>query len=108
MIQVLTKEAFESEVRRDPGTVVLDVFGATCPPCRVVHMALTEMEPAYPAVKWVRLEASLRLLLVVDALGITGVPTVVVFRGGKEVGRIAGYSGSFDEYKQALAAIVEG
>jgi thioredoxin 1 len=89
-MQQITDEEFEREVLRSEEPVLVD-FGATwCGPCRA-------LEPIIEAVaKEVAGRAKVVQMDIDEALetarryGIRGVPTLLVFRGGKEATRHVG------------------
>jgi thiol-disulfide isomerase/thioredoxin len=104
--QVKTIEArqFEEEVLAAAEPVVLDFFSTECPPCEALG-------PKYDAVAE-QLAGKVRFLKIfrqgnrdlAGKLGVTGSPTVLFFKGGREVG--ARMSGE-DIKRSALRAAAE-
>ncbi len=86
----LTTASFERQVGASGIPVVVDFWAAWCAPCRM-------MAPAYEQAA-ARLEPRVRLAKldteaapeVAARFGIRGIPTVIAFRGGREVGRQSG------------------
>jgi thioredoxin len=88
-VMELTKENFEQVVTSN-GTVIVDYWAPWCGPCRMVA----------PEVEKVASRTAGRLLVVkvnTDAvgdvgerLGIRSIPTMAVFRNGREIARAAG------------------
>ena len=92
---------FESDVLGSERVTVVD-FGATwCPPCRALEPTIEELSKKYEGrVDFLKLD--------IDAnpstpqrYGIKGIPTLIVFDGGRELERIVGASS-----KDAISRVV--
>ena len=93
---------FESDVLGSERVTVVD-FGATwCPPCRALEPTIEELSKKYEGrVDFRKLD--------IDAnpstpqrYGIKGIPTLIVFDGGRELERIVGASS-----KDAISRVVD-
>ena len=93
---------FESDVLGAGRVTVVD-FGATwCPPCRALEPTVEELAKKYEGrVSFLKLD--------IDAnpstpqrYGIKGIPTLIVFDGGRELERIVGASS-----KDAISRVVD-
>lgn len=81
---------FEAEVEQHTGVVLVDVYGPTCGPCKVmapkVNALAKDMEGK---VKVVGLNADENSALV-QQLGVRGLPTFLVYANGVELRRKTG------------------
>jgi thioredoxin 1 len=103
-VQELGEQDYEKEVMAAPLPVVLDFYAAESKPCEA-------LAPRYAAVAE-KFSGKVRFLKVLHQknpelaakLGVSGAPTVVFFKGGKELGeRLSGQ----DIQRTALKARVE-
>ena len=88
--QEVDLEALDRAVNSSPIPVLLDLWAPWCPPCRMVAPVLESMGHA---------QAGRLLVLKLNTddhpqassrFGVRGIPTFVVFSGGREVGRQSG------------------
>jgi thiol-disulfide isomerase/thioredoxin len=103
-VKTIEASQFETEVLAAAEPVALDFFSTECPPCEA-------LAPKYDAVAE-QFAGKVRFLKIfrqgnrdlAQKLGVTGSPTVVFFKAGREVG--ARMSGE-DIKRSALKAAVE-
>lgn len=89
-MKATTKSTFSSDVLESKKIVLLDVWAPWCAPCR-------GMEPIIEAISeevktWaevVKLDASVEMDLV-QSLGVSGLPTFLIYKNGQIVGSIVG------------------
>ena len=89
-VKNVSDRTFQSEVLQSNEPVLIDFTATWCGPCKQLAPIIDELAQEYNG----RLKVA---KLDIDdnpntpsSLGIRGVPTVVVFKGGKEVGRQVG------------------
>jgi thioredoxin 1 len=87
-IKKLSEESFEKDVSQ--GTVLVDFYADWCGPCRMMAPVL---EKVARDLKGKAVVAQLdidRAQRVASSFQITSIPTLILFREGKESGRIVG------------------
>ena len=84
----LNQETFNNEV--NSGTVLVDFFAEWCGPCKMLSPILHEVEDERTDVKIckVNIDDNFELAKVYKVMSI---PTMIVFKDGKETARIVGY-----------------
>lgn len=94
---------FEVEVFQSPVPVLVDFFGEHCGPCRMLKPVLVALaESMGNSVKIVTVDVAVNERLVND-YRISAVPTLIVFKEGKELHRMVGLK-DMKYLKEALAA----
>lgn len=87
---ILTEASFTAEVLEADLPVVVDFGAPWCQPCRAIEPAMRELAAEYQGrlvVGAVNVDDAPELA---TRYGITGMPTLVFFQGGREVGRLRG------------------
>ena len=89
-IVYVTDDSFEGEVLKSEGTVLVDYWADWCGPCKMIAPILDEIAEEYSG----RLKVA---KLNIDEnpntppkYGIRGIPTLMLFKDGEVVARIAG------------------
>ena len=92
-VQVFTDADFEQKVLKSDKPVLVDFFAEWCGPCRMAAPIVEELAGVYKG----KVEVG---KLDVDAspttagqFGVMSIPTVVLFKDGKEVARKVGFAG---------------
>ena len=89
-MKAITKNNFQQEILDSKKVIMLDVWAEWCAPCRGMSPIVDEI--AEETTDWadvVKLDASVEMELVQE-LGVTGLPTFLIFKNGKIVNSIIG------------------
>jgi thioredoxin 1 len=93
---------FVAEVMRSDVPVVLDVWGPGCGPCKMLEPIVISLAGRYQGrVKVAELNAA-ESGATAARLGVMGTPTILFFKGRREVDRVVGFVG-----ERYLADVVE-
>ena len=99
----------ESKILHSPIPAILDFYQASCAPCRALEPRLERVaEQHTDRVRVYRVDLEVDMP-VGERFSVTSIPTVIVFRGGKEVDRLDGLitSEQLEEaFQRAIGAAV--
>lgn len=90
-IQV-TDDTFDELVVNAEVPVLLDFWAPWCGPCRMVAPVVEELARAYDGRVVVAKVNTDENTKVAGQLGIMGIPTLILFKGGQEMDRVVGYA----------------
>ena len=82
-------DCFESEVLSAEEVVLVDFYSDSCVPCKRIAPLLSQIEQENESIKLAKLNINFDQETA-KAYGVTAVPTLVLFKGGKEKGRLVG------------------
>ncbi len=89
-IETLKSDGIEAKVLQAPGPAVLDFYQASCPPCHALEPRLERIAEQYRGrVPVYRVDID-RDMPVAEQFKVMSIPTVLIFRGGREVERLDG------------------
>ena len=87
---VVTDASFDENVLASPVLTIVDFWAPWCPPCRAISASLSELAAEYAGrmrVAKLNTDEHQRWM---SKFGIMAIPTMIVFKGGREVKRIQG------------------
>ncbi len=88
---VRTLADFERHVLRSEQPVIVDVWSPSCAPCRQLAPVLVDVATAHrDRVRVVEIGTESEPALLAR-LGVRATPTLIVFRRGREMGRVVGF-----------------
>ena len=87
----VTAEDFDRTVLGSTAPVLVDFYADWCGPCKMVAPLVDEIAGAHTGEMLVAKVDTDRAQDIVQRLGIRGVPTVILFKGGEEMARSVGF-----------------
>ena len=86
----ITDDNFQAEVIESDLPVLVDLWAEWCGPCRMVAPVVKQLAEEYDGqLKVGKLDVDTNPSTPVQ-YGVQGIPTLLLFKGGEEVGRIVG------------------
>jgi thioredoxin 1 len=86
----VSDEEFEQTVLKAEKPVLVDFWAPWCGPCKMIAPAVEELAKEYDGKAIVAKVNTDEHPLWASRFGIMGIPTLIVFHGGKEVDRVVG------------------
>ncbi|MBE3590210.1 MAG: thioredoxin family protein [Firmicutes bacterium] len=83
----LTDDTFDEFLRRTPGTVIVTFHAPWCADCKRVQPVLASLPERYPHIRFADVDTE-EAMEVAARFDIRGIPTLLVFEGGRLVDRL--------------------
>ena len=87
---VVTDATFEQEVLKSGTPVLVDFWATWCGPCRMVAPVLEEIASEKDNVRIAKLDVDANPITA-GRFGVRAIPTMILFKDGKEAQRLVGY-----------------
>jgi len=101
----LTDESFEAEVLKANLPVFVDFWATWCGPCQLATPVIEELAKEYQGkVKFAKLDIDQNQQTAVR-YSVMSIPTVIIFKEGKEVQRQVGFLGK-GKYKELIEEVI--
>lgn len=89
MARILNKDQFQKDVLKSKNIVLVDFFATWCGPCQMIAPILEELSKENDDFEIVKIDIDQERDLAVENK-IEFVPTIVIFKDGKEIDRMTG------------------
>ncbi len=87
----LTSDNFEKEVAKSKIPVVVDFFADWCMPCQMMAPIFENLSKKLGnRIKFAKVDTQSEMELS-QRFDITGIPCLIIFKNGKEIGRVVGF-----------------
>jgi thioredoxin 1 len=104
----ITDATFEAEVLNSPVPVLVDFWATWCGPCKAIAPAIEQVaNDNVGKLKVVKVDID-RNRAIAARMGITGVPTLLVFKAGQVVQRKVGSAGGLNGIKALVEPAISG
>ena len=87
---VVTDSTFEQEVLKSGTPVLVDFWATWCGPCRMVAPVFEEIASEKDNVRIAKLDVDANPITA-GRFGVRAIPTMILFKDGKEAQRLVGY-----------------
>jgi len=86
-VQEINSDNFKEKISK--GKSLVDYFGDWCHPCKMIAPIIEELSSEMKDIKFYKLDVD-KSPDVAESYGVMGIPTLILFKDGKESKRIVG------------------
>lgn len=86
-MKILTQDNFKDNISQ--GIVLVDMYADWCGPCRALSPILEKLSGSIEGVEFAKLDVDASPLIASE-YGVMSIPTVIIFKDGREFKRITG------------------
>lgn len=90
MLKEISDADFSKEVESAAGVAFVDFWAPWCGPCRMMAPVFEKMAEKYPTINFFKVNTTEHMQKAAQ-YGVSGIPCIIVFKGGKEVERLVGF-----------------
>lgn len=106
-IVMLDGERFDEFVSRSSVPVLVDFFAVWCPPCKMMEPVIERLAEEFAGkVAFGKVDVDENMELAAR-FEVSAVPTFILFKGGKMLGRIVG-ARDYNDFKEILEEAIKG
>ncbi len=89
MVTELSTTDYDTKIVKGKGIAIVDIWAPWCGPCKAMAPVFEDLSHHYDDILFAKLDADKNGELAAK-LGVRGIPTLILFKDGKEVGRVVG------------------
>jgi len=89
----VTDKDFEEKVVKSPSPVLVDFWASWCGPCKMAEPVLEELSEVYKGKVGIAKLNVDENQATTQKFGVMSIPTTILFKEGKELGRQVGFAG---------------
>ncbi|MDA2935718.1 thioredoxin [Patescibacteria group bacterium AH-259-L05] len=98
----MTLQQLKQQIADSSLTMVIEFWASWCAPCQMMKPVIEELEKEYKnKIKVIKINSDLSPKIV-SQYTVQGLPTIIIFKNGKEAERVTGA-----QSKQALSKLIE-
>ena len=90
------EQNFKKEVTENEGITIVDFWAPWCGPCKMFGPIFEETQKKYKNIKFCKLNVDEDINGISTEFDVMSIPTIIVFKNGKEVKRKIGFLGQTD------------